>query len=65
MVRKVKRLYRVKEKDSIIGGVCGGIAEYFDADPTLVRLAWVVLSIISVGVGVLGYLIMWIITPEK
>lgn len=65
MARKVKRLYRASEKNSMIGGVCGGIAEYFDADPTLVRLAWVVLTIISLGVGVLGYLIMWIIMPRK
>ena len=65
MAKNVKRLYRASEKDSMIGGVCAGIADYFDADPTLVRLAWVVLSIISVGVGVLGYLVMWIIMPRK
>ena len=65
MAKKVKRLYRASEKNSMIGGVCAGIADYFDADPTLVRLAWVVLSIISVGVGLLGYLIMWIVMPRK
>jgi phage shock protein C len=65
MAKKIKRLYRASEKDSMIAGVCGGIAEYFEADPTLVRLAWAVLTILSFGAGILGYLIMWIITPRK
>lgn len=67
MVKKksVKRLYRADEKGSMIGGVCGGIAEYFEVDPTLIRLAWVVLTMFSFGAGIIGYLIMWIIMPRK
>jgi len=65
MAKNIKRLYRAAEKDSMLGGVCAGIGNYFEADPTLVRLAWVLITVLSVGVGILGYLIMWIITPRK
>lgn len=58
-----KRLYRV-EQGNMLAGVCGGIAEYFDVDPTLVRLAWVVLSL-TAGSGVLAYIIAAIIMPRK
>ena len=46
----------------MIGGVCGGIAEYLEVDPTVVRLAFVLLSLFS-GIGVAAYLILWIIMP--
>ena len=59
-----KKLYRSK-KDRMIGGVCGGIANYFNADPTIVRLIWAVATLISVGLGILVYLLAWIIVPEK
>lgn len=58
-----KRLYRSK-KDRVIGGVCGGIAEYIDADPTIIRLLWA-LGTLFWGVGLIAYLIAWIIIPEK
>ncbi|MAG07228.1 hypothetical protein CMI46_00225 [Candidatus Pacearchaeota archaeon] len=61
---KTKRLYRSK-KERILGGVCGGLAEYVDADPTLVRLLWALITLVSVGFGLLAYLIAWIIVPEK
>ncbi len=64
MAKEPKRLYRSK-KDKKIGGVCGGIAEYFNVDPTLIRLLWVLITIFSAGLGILGYLIAWIIIPEK
>ena len=63
MAKKVKRLYRSK-KNRIIGGLCGGIGEYFKVDPVLIRLAWVVGTLIY-GIGFLAYLIGWIIVPEK
>ena len=63
--KKIKRLYRAAEKDSMIGGVCAGIADYFMIDPTLVRLIWVLMTILSAGVGFFGYLIMWVIMPRK
>ena len=52
--------------DSKLGGVCGGIGEYFDVDPTMVRLLWVVLSVVPgmlVG-GVLLYVLAWAIVPK-
>jgi phage shock protein C len=49
-----------------IAGVCGGIAEYFDLDPTLVRVVYVLLSIFSAGFpGTLVYIILWIVIPER
>ncbi len=58
-----KRLYR-SSSNKMLGGVCGGIAEYFNADPTLVRILWVILSL-AYGAGVLLYLILWLIVPER
>jgi len=59
----VKRLYRIT-KDKVIAGVCGGIAEYFNIDPVIVRLLWVI-AILAGGVGILAYLIAWIIIPKR
>lgn len=58
-----KRLYKVEE-GKMIDGVCAGIGEYFDIDPTLVRLAWVVFCAIG-GSGILAYLIAALIIPRK
>ncbi|MFH1007339.1 MAG: PspC domain-containing protein [Candidatus Latescibacterota bacterium] len=59
-----KRLFRTR-KDRRIAGVCGGIADYFSMDATIVRLAWVLGTIASVGTGVLVYLVMAILVPER
>ena len=59
-----KRLYR-NTKENIIGGVCAGIADHFETDPVLIRLMWVFLTLISVGAGILAYIISWIIIPKK
>lgn len=45
-------------------GVCGGIAEYFDIDPTVVRLIWVLL-VLCAGTGVLAYIIAALVMPEE
>lgn len=58
-----KRLYKSK-KDIMICGVCGGIAEYFDIDPTIVRLVAVVL-VFGWGSGLLAYLVGAIIIPKS
>lgn len=59
-----KRLY-LSSTDKKLAGVCGGIAEYFDVDSTLVRLAWVVLTILTgIFPGIIGYLIAAIVMPE-
>lgn len=57
-----KRLYRSK-KDKMLAGICGGLAEYFDVDPSLVRLATVLLCLYA-GTGLLVYIIAAIIVPE-
>ena len=57
-----KRLYK-SSTDKMLCGVCGGIAEYFSIDPTLVRLGLVVFSLAG-GSGVLAYIIAAIIVPE-
>ncbi|MDX1284508.1 MAG: PspC domain-containing protein [Draconibacterium sp.] len=59
-----KKLYR--SRDRILGGVLAGFADYIDADKTLVRLVYVLISIFSAAFpGLLVYIIFWAITPEK
>jgi phage shock protein C len=58
-----KRLYR-SNKERMMGGVCGGIAEYFDIDPVLVRILFIV-AVFAGGSGILAYIICWIIVPER
>ncbi|HEV2681054.1 MAG TPA: PspC domain-containing protein [Rhodanobacter sp.] len=58
-----KRLYRSRN-DRKLAGVCGGIAEYYGWDPTMVRVAWIVLTLLG-GSGILIYLIMWLVMPES
>lgn len=58
-----KRLYR-SDTERMLAGVCGGIAEYFDVDPTIIRLAWVLFCLMG-GSGVLAYIICAIIIPKK
>lgn len=57
-----KRLHR-SLTDRKIAGVCGGIAEYLGWDSTLVRLLWVILTLLG-GSGVLIYLVLWIVMPD-
>ncbi len=58
-----KRLYRSR-KEKVIGGVAGGIADYFSIDPTLVRILFVV-TVFAGGSGILAYIILWIVIPEE
>jgi phage shock protein C len=60
---KTTRLYR-SEKNRILGGVAGGLGEYFDIDPTIVRIIFVMLTIFG-GYGVLFYLILWVVMPAE
>lgn len=59
----MKKLFRSRE-NKMICGVCGGIAEYFNIDPTLVRLGWVLVSVCSFGTGILAYFIAAVIMPD-
>jgi phage shock protein C len=61
-----KKFYRTTRTDCKISGVCGGIARYFGWDPTLVRVLWVVITIISAGLGgIIGYIVFAVATPGE
>ncbi|MBI2357116.1 PspC domain-containing protein [Candidatus Dojkabacteria bacterium] len=62
-VSQTKSLYRSKT-DRVIGGVCGGLGEYFNVDSTIIRLLFV-LIVLSGGVGILAYFILWVVIPEE
>ncbi len=59
----VRRLYRSRTNRSI-AGICGGLAEYFDADPTLIRLLTLLLILLG-GLSIWAYVILWIVIPEE
>lgn len=59
---EVKRLLR-SNTNKVIGGVCGGLGEYFSIDPVIIRII-LVLAAIFFGTGILLYLILWIMMPE-
>ena len=58
-----KKLYRSR-RNSMIGGVCGGLGEYLNVDPTIMRLV-AVLLIFADGIGLIAYIIAWIIIPRN
>ena len=58
-----KRLTR--SNDRVWAGVCGGIAEYLDFDPTMVRIAYAFLTIFTAFSGLIFYIVLWICMPEK
>jgi phage shock protein C len=60
----MKRLY-LSDTDKKIGGVCAGIGEYFDKDPTLIRIIFVLLILLSFGFAIPAYLVMWLIIPKR
>lgn len=60
--RVEKKLMRSRTNTKI-AGVCGGLGEYMDVDPTLIRLVWVLLVFFA-GTGILAYIIAWIVMPE-
>ena len=59
-----RRLYR-SDADKMIAGVCGGTAEYFTLDPTLVRIGYILLSLFTIFSGGVAYLILWIVIPKR
>lgn len=58
-----KRLYRSKSNE-VIGGVCGGLGDYFNIDPVIIRILAVLLAFAN-GFGILAYIVAWIIIPRK
>lgn len=62
MAMRGRRLYRSRT-DHMLSGVSGGLADYFDVDPALVRLMWILTGIFSGGLVILVYLAMWMVVP--
>ena len=62
-VAKTRRLYRSRT-DRKLAGVCGGLAQYFNTDATLMRVLFVVLALLG-GPGLVLYLLMWVLVPEE
>lgn len=58
-----KKLYKSRN-EKMISGVCAGIANYFDLDPTIIRLIWVLVVLVG-GTGILAYIICAIVIPEE
>ena len=58
-----KRLYKSRD-DQKLDGVCAGIAKYFDVDPTLIRLAWILFSALG-GSGILAYIVCALVIPRE
>jgi phage shock protein C len=56
-----KKLMR-SSTDKKIAGVCGGLADYFEMDPTILRVLWLI-AVLCFGTGVLAYIILWIVLP--
>lgn len=60
----MKKLY-LSDTNRKIGGVCGGIGEYFEVDPTLVRIIFIMIALLSFGLGVIAYILIWMVIPRK
>lgn len=59
-----KKLYKIEEGKKL-DGVCGGIAEYFKVDTTLIRLGWALVTLCTAGIGIIGYIVCAVIMPKK
>lgn len=57
-----RRLYR-SHTESVLGGVAGGVAEYLDLDPAIVRVVWALLALLTGGIFFVLYIVMWIVVP--
>ena len=58
-----KRIYKIRSQKKLCG-VCAGVADYFDLDPTLVRVLWAAISL-GYGIGVIAYILCAVIFPDK
>jgi len=54
---------QLSHRNTIIAGVCGGLGEYFGVDPTVVRIIWMVFTLLG-GAGIIAYLIFWLLMPR-
>ena len=55
----------MRSNDRVIAGVCGGLAEYFDFDPVMVRIAYAFLTLFTAFCGRIFYIVLWIVMPER
>ncbi|MCB9490962.1 MAG: PspC domain-containing protein [Dehalococcoidia bacterium] len=62
--QRARRLTRSR-RDDWFGGVAGGLAEYFDTDPTLIRILFVIAAIVTSGFAIVAYIVAWIVIPEE
>lgn len=71
MVRRTTRVGKTPKRltrspDKVVGGVCAGIADYLDADPTAIRVLWSIITVFTAFIpGIIAYLICWILMPER
>lgn len=63
-VRQTTRRLTLSSRDKKVAGVCAGFAHYFDVDVTLMRIIWLVLVFAPPGVGLIGYLLAWLVMPK-
>ena len=59
----MNKKFCLSSTDKKLGGVCGGIAEYFDIDPLLVRIGFIIL-VTGFGTGILAYILLWLLAPR-
>ena len=64
MMNDTKRLYRI-ESGAKLAGVCGGIAEFFNLDPNIIRLLWVAVTVYRAGIGLALYIVAALVLPRK
>ncbi len=64
MMARTKKLYRSRSNKMLLG-LCGGIGDYFNIDPTIVRIAFVVLEFLTAGLLIIAYLIIGLIVPKE
>jgi len=59
-----KKILRRSMTDKKLFGICGGVGEYFDIDPTIIRIAYAIFTVLSSGAGIMIYLVMFFVIPE-
>lgn len=62
---RAPRRLELSARDKKIGGVCGGFAQYFGMDVTLMRIIWMILIFVPPGVGLIGYALAWLVMPKS
>jgi phage shock protein C len=63
--KNIKRLYRSR-KERMVAGLCGGVAEFYQQDPTIIRLVWILITVFTGFIlGIIAYAIAWVVVPEQ